>query len=349
MSRRLNTEAIRSFILDNVQQHPSDIARLTAEQFGVSRQTANTHIARLVEAGAIQATGQTRNRRYSLVVHEALHVFDLAETRDEDRVWRDFVSQHLEGLPENVSLICHHGFTEMFNNVIDHSETDLASVQIVRSEKEVTIRVADDGVGIFEKIKSRFGLDDHRQAILELAKGKLTTDPKHHSGEGIYFSSRMFDVFSILSGYLYFSHSLDQEDWLIEDYEIASPGTAVRMTIATNSKRTTVEIYEKHISDVDGNEFAFARTHVPLKLAASGGDNLVSRSQAKRVLKRFDRFKEVLLDFSGVESIGQGFADEIFRVFRQANPQISVLHINANENVARMIAHVTAKQEPLGP
>lgn len=349
MASRLDPEVIRRFILDTVREHPSGLAQLTAEHFGVSRQTAHSHITRLVNAGVLQAEGLTRNRRYALVVHEAHQIFDLAETRDEDKVWRDFVSQHLEGLPENVSLICYHGFTEMFNNVIDHSESKTAAVKIDQSVKSVKVSVRDLGVGIFEKIKSRFGLDDHRQAILELAKGKLTTDPTNHSGEGIYFTSRMFDEFVILSAHLGFSHTTDEGDWFIERAEHAIQGTFVEMTIATDSKRTTVEVYDQHISDVDGNEFAFARTHVPLVLATYGGDSLVSRSQAKRVLKRFDRFKEVLLDFSGIESIGQGFADEIFRVFRQANPQISVLSVNANENVARMIAHVTAKQEPLRP
>jgi anti-sigma regulatory factor (Ser/Thr protein kinase) len=348
VASRPNAEAFRKFLLDNVQQHPSALAQLAATYFKVSRQTALSHIARLVREGQLQATGQTRDRKYTLVVHEARQVFDLAETRDEEKVWRDFVSKHLEGLPENVLLICYHGFTEMFNNVIDHSESDGVFVKIEQSAKNVSIHIKDEGVGIFEKIKSRFGLDDHRQAILELAKGKLTTDPKNHSGEGIYFTSRMFDDFVILSGTLGFCHIMNEEDWLIEDKGEVFMGTTVFMTIATDSKRTTVEIYDKHISDVDGNEFAFARTHVPLKLATSSGDSLVSRSQAKRVLKRFDRFTEVLLDFSGVESIGQGFADEIFRVFRQANPQISVRYINANENVARMIAHVTAQQEPLG-
>ena len=56
-------------------------------------------------------------------------------------------------------------------------------------------------------------------------------------------------------------------------------------------------------------------THIPLRLAEYGEDNLVSRSQAKRVLARVDRFEEVILDYSGIRAVGQAFADEIFRVF----------------------------------
>src|SRR5271156_6270298 len=76
--------------------------------------------------------------------------------------------------------------------------------------------------------------------------------------------------------------------------------------------------------------------------ARYGHDRLVSRSQARRVLARFDRFREVLLDFSGVEFIGQAFADEIFRVFATAHPEIKLIAIQANEPVDRMIRRALA-------
>lgn len=40
---------------------------------------------------------------------------------------------------------------------------------------------------------------DIEQAMLELYKGKLTTNPSCHSGEGIFFSSKMLTEFAILS------------------------------------------------------------------------------------------------------------------------------------------------------
>ena len=74
----------------------------------------------------------------------------------------------------------------------------------------------------------------------------------------------------------------------------------------------------------------------------SGNENLVSRSQARRVIQRFERFREVLLDFEGVESIGQGFADEIFRVFKNEHPAVTLTVVRAGSAVARMIQHVSA-------
>lgn len=49
------------------------------------------------------------------------------------------------------------------------------------------------------------GLDLPSHAILELSKGKFTSDPARHSGEGIFFTSRMCDKFEILSKGLFFS------------------------------------------------------------------------------------------------------------------------------------------------
>jgi len=68
-----------------------------------------------------------------------------------------------------------------------------------------------------------------------------------------------------------------------------------------------------------------------------GDDNLVSRSQAKRLLAGFDRFKIVILDFLKISSIGQSFADEIFRVFKRNHPEIELNFVNACEDVEKMI------------
>ena len=43
------------------------------------------------------------------------------------------------------------------------------------------------------------------------------------------------------------------------------------------------------------------------------------------------------MNFDGVESIGQAFADEIFRVFAKANPRFHLLYVKANSDVKRVI------------
>ena len=194
--------------------------------------------------------------------------------------------------------------------------------------------VIDFGVGIFNKIQKTFKLNDPRDAILELTKGKLTTDPQRHTGEGIFFTSRMFDRFSILSEKLYFAHRAEGDDWLLED-EKPIVGTLVEMIIDPLSTRTVQTVFNKFSSSKD--DFGFFKTHVPVRLARYGNENLVSRSQAKRLLSRFERFGEIILDFKGVSTIGQAFADEIFRVFRQDHPDINIYPINISSQIKRMI------------
>jgi DNA-binding transcriptional ArsR family regulator len=339
---KISGEKIRRFLVEQVEAHPEDIAKVAAKRFGITRQAVHRHLKVLLDRGVLEATGQTRRKRYALKVEKFEKEFSLRENADEDRIWRTFVEPHLTELPSNVSRICQYGFTEMFNNAIEHSEGTLANVIIKRSISSVKMLISDNGIGIFEKIKERFGLEDHRHAILELAKGKLTTDPSHHSGEGIFFGSRMFDEFAILSGKLIFIHNFrHDDDWLIEDEQEGLRGTAIVMEIAADSPRTLKEVFDRY-ADPEVDDYAFSKTHVPLSLAQYGQDQLVSRSQARRVLARFERFREVYLDFTRVEFIGQAFADEIFRVFAAVHPDIKLVAVNTNEDVTRMIGRARA-------
>jgi hypothetical protein len=227
----------------------------------------------------------------------------------------------------------------MFNNVIDHSGASDVIVRFKKTAAATIIEIGDDGIGIFKKIQAALSLLDERHAVLELAKGKFTTDPANHSGEGIFFSSRMFDEFDILSGEVYFSHEFDKkEDWILQR-NTAVGGTLVHMELHNHTARTTKKVFDKFTSDED---YGFTKTVVPVKLMRYGDDNLVSRSQAKRLLARFDRFRVVVLDFSGVTSIGQSFADEVFRVFKAKHPGVELVPMHASSEVRRMISRAEA-------
>jgi hypothetical protein len=239
-------------------------------------------------------------------------------------------------MPQNVTAIWHYSFTEMFNNALEHSEGGLVRVDITKNAASTELTICDDGVGIFRKIQAVLGLEDERHSVLELAKGKLTTDPEHHSGEGIFFSARMFDEFMIFSGGVFFSHQFPEvEDWILERDRCVT-GTMVRMTLSNHTARTTKKVFDKFTSGDD--DYGFNKTVVPVKLARYGDENLVSRSQARRLLARVDRFRIVVLDFQGVDSIGQAFADEVFRVFPSHHPEVEVHEINVRSAVKRMIS-----------
>ena len=331
---RARGEDIRRFIVENVESHPRDINKVTARHFGISRQAVHKQLQKLSGDGVLSDTGETRNHLYLLTpTTNWTRSYDLAAALEEDVVWSQDVRPSLEDLAANVIGIWHHGFTEMFNNAIDHSSGTGIRVNFTRNAISSEITVTDDGVGIFRKIQLALGLADERQAILELAKGKLTTDPKKHSGEGIFFTSRMFTSFRILSGGAYFSHEHGSEDWLLEN-EPLTKGTTVFMNLRNNSTSTTKEIFDAYVS---GDDYDFSKTVIPVKLAQYGNDKLISRSQAKRILARVELFKTVVLDFREVDSIGQAFADELFRVFANQHPEIILTPIHTKPAVKRMI------------
>jgi hypothetical protein len=176
---------------------------------------------------------------------------------------------------------------------------------------------------------------------LELSKGKLTTAKKFHSGEGIFFTSRMFNTFMLDSRGLVFVRTMEDHDsWLFEDRKANDylSGTSIVMSINMNATHTAKEIYERFENDAD--PAGFAKTHVPVRLAKYPNEQLVSRSQARRVLARFEKFSEVMLDFDGVPKIGQAFADEIFRVYASMHPEVKIAPIGMSPDVERMIRHV---------
>ncbi|MGA9852561.1 MAG: DUF4325 domain-containing protein [Gammaproteobacteria bacterium] len=338
---RAKGETVRKFILENVEKHPTDISRVTAEHFSISRQAVNKHLHRLADEKALAPTGKTKSKSYALCTEEDwVKIYPITKELAEDIVWRDDILGVIGKMPENVLRIWHYGFTEMFNNAVDHSEGTSILVSIKRTAVSTQMLIVDNGIGIFKKIQSKIGLLDERHAVLELSKGKLTTDPVNHTGEGIFFTSRMFDHFGILSGGVYFSHTFgEREDWILQS-EFDSK-TSIRMTLNNHTSRTTLKIIDQYAPEDQG----FNKTVVPVRLAQYGNDQLISRSQAKRLLARVELFKVVVFDFSGVDEIGQAFADEIFRVFANRHPEIEMHVIKANTAVKRMIERAKGGNE----
>jgi hypothetical protein len=71
----------------------------------------------------------------------------------------------------------------------------------------------------------------------------------------------------------------------------------------------------------------------------------VSRSEAKQLLHNLDKFSEIELDMRDVAHVGQGFSDEVFRVFALAHAGIAIRTINTGDAVAAMIRHVSGNSE----
>ncbi len=324
-------ERIEALLRENLGAHPYDLVEHVARLLSLDTEKVAERVRSLIQRGVFvdrQIDGRSHlDWRPILVapVHAGLA---------EDKVWRETVAPRLRDTPRNVVELLAYGFTEMVNNVVDHSGAKKLVVLLKELPDSIELHIQDDGVGIFEKLQRELGLEDPRHVALELAKGKLTTDPTRHTGEGIFFTARMCDTFLIWSETTACGH-VDDGPWVVMTYS-DRPGTTIRMIVRLDSKRTPRTVFDEFAPP--GQDLpVFSKTALSADLMRHPGESLVSRSQAKRLLARCESFREVTLDFKGVDSIGPAFADEVFRVFPSLHPAVAIHHENANEAVLRMI------------
>lgn len=321
------------YLLEKIRENREELSRHTAEVFHISQNTVHTYLNELLEKGIIL---REKRGKYSLAETEITVCLQrgLGELKNDTDALNKYLEPVIRDLSPSVRSIWRYAFSGMVNNVIDHSEAEHLRVRIRRNYLLTQVLLTDDGIGIFEKIRSHFGFESLDDAICELFKGRLTTDAAHHSGEGIFFSSKMMDRFYILSGGKIFTTD-KYEDSLIADMGGDRPGgTSVMMELSNFSNKKASEIFGLYTNDDGG----FTKTKIPLKNIFD--TDPVSRSQARRVCNRLDKFTEVEFDFDGVGWMGQGFAHQIFVVFRGEHPDILLNPVNMGEEVEAMYRHV---------
>lgn len=311
-------------------------------RLGISRQALSVHVRALIDAGKVVRTGTTRGARYVLasrapppaVVTRALHARGL----DEGRVW-DGIAARLNlrrALRPSVEAIVHYGFTEMLNNAIDHAESDRCAIRFRLEPGAVSFEVRDPGIGVFHSIASKLHLPDEEAALVELLKGRTTTMREAHSGEGIFFTSRAADQFVLRSHRIQIEWSRARDDMFVSRRRFLA-GTDVRFSIQRSTRRRLDQVFGEFAPEE--YDFQFQRTKVLVKLLRS---DYVSRSEAKRLLANLEKFSAIVLDFRDVQAVGQGFADEVFRVFAGRHPTIAIATENTNPVIDAMIRHVAS-------
>jgi anti-sigma regulatory factor (Ser/Thr protein kinase)/predicted transcriptional regulator len=310
----------------------------------VSRQYANIVLRKLTEKGFIVKIGSTRSAFY--ISPQYLRSLDVKTKKtfrsqglEEHEVYNIIEKQLYFSFQftENIRSILFYAFTEMLNNAIVHSNSELIKVEVEKKNNTISFVVNDFGIGVFKNVMKKRNLNSELEAIQDLLKGKTTTQPQAHSGEGIFFTSKIADLFILESfGYrLRVDNTI--KDTFIEEVKPLKKGTKVFFSIDKNSTKHLNSIFEKY--QTGSIEFGFDRTEVKVKLF-SMGTIYVSRSQAKRVLVGLDKFKSIIFDFDKVPTIGQAFVDEIFRVFANTYPEIKIQAINTNKVVQFMIDRV---------
>lgn len=325
---------IEKFILDNVEKHPKNIVKTTMEALSISRTTVIRHLNRLVESGVMIKSGTTKQTTYTLA-NSLNKQFELSLNQpfDEFQYFHQLLGDDLEkNLNENAYHICEYGVTEMLNNCKDHSSGSHVQLRYAIDAKKVHIEVEDNGIGVFKNIGRTYEFEDKRDIPLELSKGKLTTDKANHTGEGIFFSARSFDFFSIDANQLTFFCNNIEHDWSLCETNF-NKGSRFIMEIERQTPRNIVDVFKKYQNP---ESLAFTGTDIVIKLAQFPGERLISRSQAKRVLRNLEKFTHATLDFTDIQAVGQGFVDQVFRI-GQRDLNIEIDYINANPDVDFMI------------
>jgi anti-sigma regulatory factor (Ser/Thr protein kinase) len=303
-----------------------------ARALGVTRQTAHRYLSELVADGSLNVEGagrSTRYRRSNPVDTRRYSTHGL----EEDRVWSEMSGPGMIAgdLPKIAETVLQYVLTEMVNNVIDHSGASEVEVRIARENSTVQLEVCDEGVGIFRHIRDKLGLESELAALQELSKGKTTTMPSRHTGEGIFFSSKASHRFEIESGKLRWIVDNRREDMAVGSLEPEVLGTGVRAEIDACSARDLTEIFAEYTENLE-----FSKTRTVVRLFAIGTEFL-SRSQAKRLVHGLEKFREVVLDFESVEIVGQGFADEVFRVWATRHPEVLLIPAGMIEPVGFIV------------
>lgn len=336
---------IRQKIKEVLEEKKRASSTEMARHFGFTRQYASQVLRIMANSGEIVKFGSTRGAFYTLpefvdaVGHSAvkrrLENNNIKEHEVFDRLVLAFPA--FRRAPENVRGIVHYAFSEMLNNAIEHSRSKHIEVEIESDGSVIRFAVSDFGIGVFRNVMRQRHLKSELEAMQDLLKGKVTTDPKAHTGEGIFFTSKAANRFVLESfGYRMIVDNTIPDIFFQEEKRI-NRGTRVIFTITRATDRHLNTIFKKYQSKP--GSYAFDKTEIHVRLFTM--DTVyVSRSQARRVLAGLEKFKKIILDFDRVPSVGQAFADEIFRVFQSRHPKISLEPINMSETVRFMLERV---------
>jgi DNA-binding transcriptional ArsR family regulator len=314
-----------------------------AATLGLSRQAVHRHLARLLDEGTLEIEGRTRGAIYRLSKPHGprprpatfRRVYSIAGLQEDAVVAEASLWLNLrKALNTEAYRIATYTLSEMLNNAIEHSGSPTCRVEVGLAAREVRAVIRDYGVGAFHSIASRLHLRDENDAIGELLKGKATTAPERHSGEGIFFTSKACDKFVLRSHRIELTVAAGGREPAVS---IRKPirGTEVTLGISRSAKRKLQKVFAAFAPEE--YDFRFQKTVVTVRFSA--GD-YVSRSEARRLVARLESFREVILDFTGVRSIGQAFADEVFRVFANSHPEVALKRVNVDPALDAVIRHV---------
>ena len=330
---RLDFASLTRTITADALAHPTDLAPMLAQRHSVTRATVTRQLKRLVELGWLVRNGASRPRYEPGAQREVTAEYAIAGL-DEHSPWLRDIHPALALTPE-LTRLAQHVFGELLNNAIDHAGATAVTVSVRQTPTHLHMLFSDDGVGVFKQLAQKAGLPDAQRAALELAKGRLTTQPQCHGGRGLFFVARMVDAMNLQSDgqVLQWRHHAESVRFLA--HPLKHTGTTVFVSVPLDTTVRPTEAYGAFGSEAAPLDFS--RTHVPLRLLTDGGLALDSRAQARWVVSRLELFATAELDFEGVDDIGPSFIDEVFRVYAQSHPEVTLEATRASERIRKLL------------
>ena len=340
---------IKTLILKKIKAHGEIKVTDVVKATGFSRAYVNRFFQDLRDAGKIILLGKANKARYLLAQKEPVimakrKILDFHCILKNRNIAEDIVLDKIKketgiffGLSQNIVQILNYAFTEMLNNAIEHSKSNVIEMFMKKEETMIRFDIIDKGMGIFNNIRKKKRLKNELEAIQDLMKGKQTTMPREHSGEGIFFTSKAGDMLIIQSSdkKLIFNNILN--DIFIKNIKKLK-GTKVIFSVGLKSKKNLNALFQQYCED----SFKFNKTEVRIMLYKTDSD-YISRSKARRILSGLEKFETIILDFRNLNIIGQAFADEVFRVWKNHHPHIDIQWKNANDNINFMIRRALPK------
>ena len=338
-------ESIKRYMLEKIRLDDVEYIQKTTYNFQISVTTVKRYIQECLDKQIIFAD-DSAECGYRLQKQEYCFQYSVKDDLDEDDIYYEDVSPLLQDTSEEAQRIWCYTFMEMMNNAIEHSGCENIYCRVVKDVLYTEITITDDGIGIFKNVQNYLQGElekkvSYQDVLTELYKGKLTTASENHSGEGIFFSSKALDEFAIWSDNAIYVQGVQERTRFVQDHLIAyytrlkHIGTAVMMKLDNQTKRKLGEVFDMYAPIEEG----FVKTRIPIKEVCTGGQPM-ARSQARKILWRLEQFEKVEFDFEEVDFMGQGFADEVFRIFKVHHPEVEIIPVNACPRVLGMIKHV---------
>ena len=266
-------EIVNHLLLTNGSFSSGELAHAA----GISRQAVHRYL-RGTPRGRTPRQQRPRTAARYFSAEQTFHRVFQRQGLAEDTVWNEVrraFPQLGEPAAAKAQRALNYAFTEMLNNAIDHSSSPDVDVSFDLTKGDGKFAIVDRGIESTRAFGPASGSRISLEALQEISKGKVTTQPEMHSGQGIFFTSKVADLFELEGNGLRWTVDNRRDDVAIADVP-TMPGTSVRFELSLTTSTDFAEISARYAQD----DHQFDTSRIVVKLFESGrGIRIPLRSQ----------------------------------------------------------------------